>query len=104
MRWDTETEIGPEQKLRIVLAAINDESQIVGLCARHSISERQLHEWREAALGAANHALGSPAPAAAPDIPSLCVGRANPVARVPALAGTVLSDGFYGSLRQRRTA
>lgn len=49
--------LDPDQRLRIVLDGIGDESLISGLCETNHISEAQFYDWRDASLAGATRAL-----------------------------------------------
>ena len=46
-----------DQKLRIVLEGLRDETQISALCETNHISESAFYEWRDASFAGAVHAL-----------------------------------------------
>jgi putative oxidoreductase len=46
-----------DQKLRIVLDGISDQSRVSGLCERNHISQSEFYEWRETSLAGATAAL-----------------------------------------------
>ncbi len=62
MRSRDATELGPDEKLRVVLDGIGDGALVSGLCEHHQISEATFYEWRDAALAAATDALARDAP------------------------------------------
>ena len=47
----------PEEKLRIVVEGMADESLISGLCERNHISEAEFYDWRDASLAGAVQGL-----------------------------------------------
>jgi hypothetical protein len=47
----------PDQKLRLVVEGMSDESLISGLCERNHISEAELYDWRDTSLAGATQAL-----------------------------------------------
>lgn len=56
-----------DQKLRIVLDGITDQTLIEALCAEHGISQSEYYAWRDTSLAAATRALAeTPAPQRAP--------------------------------------
>jgi putative oxidoreductase len=54
---DPEVEIDAEQKARIVLDGVSDESLVAATCERNQISEADFYAWRETSLAAATAAL-----------------------------------------------
>lgn len=46
-----------EQKLRVVMEGLGDESRIPELCEHHQISQSTFYEWRDASLAGATTAL-----------------------------------------------
>ncbi len=52
-----EVALDPEQKLRIVLDGLSDQTLVSALCARHRISEAQFYDWRDLSLAGATEAL-----------------------------------------------
>lgn len=53
--------LDPDQKLRIVLEGIGDNSRISGLCQTNHISEAQYYAWRDTSLAGATTALSADA-------------------------------------------
>jgi len=51
--------LNSDQKLRIVLEGVRDDSLISGLCETNHISESEFYEWRDLSLEGANHALST---------------------------------------------
>lgn len=50
-------DLGPDQKLRIVLDGASDEHAVRALCERYGMSEAEFYDWRETSLAAATQAL-----------------------------------------------
>lgn len=48
-----------DQKLRLVLEGIADDSLVSGLCAANHISESQFYDWRDTSLAGATQALAA---------------------------------------------
>ena len=51
--------LNSDQKLRIVLEGIGDDSLISGLCETNRISEAEFYDWRDTSLAGATNALSA---------------------------------------------
>ena len=56
-----DTDLGAEQKARIVLEGVSDRGLVEATCERNGISEADFYAWREASLAGATAALGGDA-------------------------------------------
>lgn len=57
----------PEEKQKIVLAGLRNETSIAELCRRHGVSDVMYYKWKKAFLEGALHGLKGNGTASAPE-------------------------------------